>query len=101
MKPFGNSVTMVLPPYAKYPSSSPRLTVDPFLPPLVHTILPTCRQMVKGRHALDWPSDTHEHGADGDKGDRLACCGVRQVQHRPLVRGEDVEARFVNSLRIH
>lgn len=42
MRPLGKSTTTVLPPYAKYPSSSPRLTVVPFCPPAVHLMLPTC-----------------------------------------------------------
>ena len=36
----GNSTTTVLPPYAKYPSSSPRRTLAPFC--AVHRMLPTC-----------------------------------------------------------
>ena len=40
MRLLGKSATMVLPPYAKYPSSSPRFTVSPLC--AVHRMLPTC-----------------------------------------------------------
>ena len=69
---------MVLPPYAKWPSSSPRLTVEPLFAPVVQTMLPTCRNTISDDpHMIhDWVRTSMAPIATNAMGVPVAVCVI-------------------------